>query len=76
MGEYARQLLVRIHTDQSFNATWGPYLASLPKPDELLTGELMTDEMLEMLQHPGLVSTLLPACPDLPGRLHAAASKH
>ena len=54
-AEMARDLLIRMHTDPSFNATWGPYWASLPPPDETFGAEMMSRAHLDMLQHPQLV---------------------
>lgn len=54
--DQAAELLLRIHGDAAFNATWGAYWASLPGPDELLVAELFTKEQTSMLQHPALVS--------------------
>ncbi len=45
-----------MHTDSSFNETWGRFLAVMPSADDLLTPELFTDELMDMLQTPELVS--------------------
>lgn len=57
-AEKARDLLIRIHTDPDFNATWGPYWASLPAFDEMLLPELFTEEHLQLLQLAALVSLI------------------
>ena len=44
-------MLLRQHTDPEFNATWGPYWASMPALHEMFGAELFTDTQLEMLQH-------------------------
>lgn len=53
-GEYAREMLVRVHTDPSFNATWGLYWRSLPS--QVFRAETFTATHLSMLQHPGLAN--------------------
>lgn len=54
-AEKARNLLIRRHTDPTFNATWGAYWATMPGPEEVFVAELFTEAHLELLQHPVLV---------------------
>lgn len=54
-AEMARDLLVRMGAEGSFNSTWDRYLASLPREEETLVAELMTDAQIALLQHPQLV---------------------
>lgn len=61
-AEYARELLIRMHTDPSVNATWGTYWASLPGLDDTLGAELLSDEQLGLLQAPVVVSTCRSWC--------------
>lgn len=59
-GEYARDVLVRMHRDPSYNATWGVHWAAQPAPGEVLTPELLADEHIAMLQHSDLVGLHAP----------------
>lgn len=52
-GEYARELLLRLHTDPDFNASFGVYWATLPQ--QLFRAELFSSRHREMLQSPLLV---------------------
>lgn len=61
-AEYAQDLLARMHTDANFNATWGVYWASMPRVEDTLGFELFTDEQLDMLQSPPVVSRGPLAC--------------
>ena len=55
--ESAAKWLKSIHRGPKFNNTFGPYMASLPQPSELLTSELFTDDLIRLLQCPKLVSS-------------------
>lgn len=61
LGENARDLLLRLHTDPRLNATWGPFLAALPGPDEVLSADSMSERHVAMLQHADLVRRTLRA---------------
>ena len=56
--ESAVKWLKAIHRGVTFNATFGPYTASLPRRGELLTTELFTDQLIRLLQCPKLVRPL------------------
>ena len=51
----AYELLVRMHTDPSFNATYAAWWASQPGPDSVLVPESLSQEQLSMLQSSWLV---------------------
>ena len=61
-AECARPLLLRVHTDPAFNATWGAMWAAQPAPGETLTPVLMEARLRAMLQHPDLVRACELAC--------------
>lgn len=51
----ARDVLTNMHLSSTFNKTWGPYWDSLPPPEETFAPELLSDEQIQLLQHPHLV---------------------
>lgn len=53
-GEYAHNLVYNIYSDSYFNKTYGIFLDSQPGIDELLTPELVTEELWKELQIPEL----------------------
>ena len=53
--EYAHYMLRKMHFDDKFNNTYGLFLDTLPKADELLSAELYTDNVIDLLQTPELV---------------------
>ena len=45
----------RKHADPKFHATFAPFLDTLPPPEDVLTPEMWTPEMMEMAQSDELV---------------------
>lgn len=55
-GEYARELLVKMHGDPAFNATWAVHWAAQPPREETFTaGDLAAAAERGWLQQPHLV---------------------
>jgi SET domain len=54
LQEYARDFVQRMYTDPSFNATYAPYLATLPTKSEFFTPEMWQQDHVAMLQTPAL----------------------
>lgn len=52
----ALALLKRQRLDPAFNASFGPYLAALPRPGQVFAAELFSADELQALQTPELVS--------------------
>jgi hypothetical protein len=53
-AEYALDFVHQMYTNSSFNATYAPYLATLPSADELFTPEMWQEDHVAMLQTPAL----------------------
>lgn len=45
----------RMHSDAGYNASFHPYLATLPAADEVLSPEMWSDDMVAALQSSELV---------------------
>jgi hypothetical protein len=51
-SEYAHAMLQRIMRDPSFNETHGKFWATQPKPEDVLSPEMFTDDLLSMIHSP------------------------
>ena len=58
--ENAVEWLRQVKTNESFQASYKPWLRSLPKGGDLLCRELFTQELVEMLDSDILVRTCNP----------------
>lgn len=47
-------MILRMHKESAFNKSFGLFLESLPKAEEMLSAEMYTDELLKMMQTPAL----------------------